>query len=183
MATRTPTLAQPRDTLTGEPLRRGSLRLRVTSERLDASAQPDIRQPAETSPHPLRLHTPQVEHGGLGGHCFARDFARYLAHVLPAVIELAYRERRYWWASAYGRRRVEARFIRAYGLEPQGTGAYRYRVALSLASGYRDEAALAEETHKSAYWLQQQRFAAEGYASEPSGYIRVVRPIQRPAHA
>lgn len=157
-----------------------SLRMRVPDARVDAPAQPDIAQPAETTARPLRLHTPMVETGGpgggLGGHCFARDFARYLARVQPAVIEQAYRERRYWWASAYGRRRVEARFIRAYGLE---LGAYRYHVALSLASDYATLETLMRETGKSAHWLQQQRFAAEGYASEPSGCVRVVRPIQR----
>lgn len=154
----------------------GSPRMPMPDYRIDAPAQPDIAQPADFTARPLRLHTPMVEAGGLGGHCFARDFARYLARVQPLIVEQAYRERRYWWASAYGRRRVEARFIRAYGLE---LGAYRYRIALTLASDYADVAALMIETGKSAHWLQQQRFAAEGYASESSGYVRVVRPIQR----
>lgn len=179
MATaRQATTATPRDAITGEPLYHDGLVMRVSSERLDNAY--NIRRygdEPETTPCPTRLHTATVEYGGLGGHTFARAFAVYLARVKPVSVTLAEMERRFWWASAYGRRRVEARFVRRDGLDGGGRC---YRVALALASGYTDYATAATETGHTSNWLAWQVERAERFAHEPSGHIRVVRPIERP---
>jgi len=170
--------AIPRDAVTGEPLQRGTPRYRLHTDRLDNPRGVRLGDEAETSPQPVRLHTATVEHGGLGGHCFARQFAQYLARVKPAAVLIAEYERRFWWAGAYGRRRVEARFIRRDGLERGGKA---YRVALALASGYTDYATAAAETGHTPNWLAWQVERAEKFAREPAGAIRVVRPIERPS--
>lgn len=161
------TYATPRDALTGEPLRLGPGALVI---RLRDGGRPE----------PLRLHTQQVETagahgGGLGGHCFSRDFARYLARVQPTAVEQGALQVRCWWASAYGRSRVRARFLRAFGQE---RGALRYQVALALAASYRDYPALMTETGHSAHWLYEQTRIAARYAAEPSGLVRAVRAIE-----
>jgi hypothetical protein len=126
--------------------------------------------PAEVSTRPLRLHTPQVEQGGprggLGGHCFSADFARYLARVQPRECEQAYQARRHWWASDYGRARVQRRFQQRYGA---AHGQQRYLIAFFAAVGYRGAEALAAEAGKSSYWCSQQRWIAERFAREPAG--------------
>ena len=178
------TYAQPRDPLTGERLRPGTLKLRYAEPRLDNGRLVRLyRDTPEWSPQPLRLHTTQVEDGGpgggLGGHCFSRDFARYLARVQPASVELAAFERRYWWASAYGRSRVRARFRRQFGPE---RGELRFQVALALGSGYLGYDELKRTTNHSAYWLREQVAIAAKYHAEPSGYVRAVRPVQFPTN-
>lgn len=170
--------AQPADALTGEPLLPHTYRYTLSTDRLDNARWVRQGDAPETTACPTRLHTATVEQGGpygggLGGHCFARQFAVYLAQVKPLIIQQAEMARRYWWASAYGRRRVEARFIRRFGLD---TGAARYRIALSLASGYRAYDDLMAETHHSASWLADQMRMAEDYAREPA--VRAVRPIE-----
>lgn len=124
---------------------------------------------AEVSTRPLRLHTPQVEQGGpmgsLGGHCFSADFARYLASVQPRACEQAYRQRRHWWASDYGRARVQRRFHQRYGIE---RGEQRFQIAFYAAVEYRGAEAQAVCAGKSAYWCAQQQWIAERFAREPA---------------
>lgn len=178
-----------RDAVTGEPLVAGTARLPVRDERLDNPRGVRMYGDApETTPRPLRLHTAQVEEGGLGGHAFTRQFAQYLARVLPVGVARAEMERRYWWASAYGRRRVEARFIASAHAhiasdphQARSEGQRRYQLALALASGMRDYTALMTETGRSANWLQNQLRLAERFAREAATAVnqpRVVRPLE-----
>lgn len=121
--------------------------------------------PVELSTRPLRLHTPQVEAGGLGGHCFSADFARYLASVKPRLVVGWQLRVAYWWASAYGRQRVARQFHRAFGPE---RGEVAYRAALALASSYLDYTAVIAATGMSANKLSKFVSLARRYASRPS---------------
>lgn len=117
----------------------------------------------EVTTRPLRLHTPMVEHGGLGGHCFSADFARYLASVKPRLVVGWQMRVQYWWASAYGRERVKRGFTRRYGPE---RGAERYQVALCLAADYHGHAETqAFMDRHSAYWCAEQAHIAQRFAS------------------
>lgn len=114
----------------------------------------------EISVRPLRLHTQQVEQGGpashgggLGGHCFSTDFARYLARVRPRLAVVRDAQVRYWWASAYGRARVERAFLQRFG---EAQGKIAYRVALIIASDFWGSTAYARlmaETGHTASWI------------------------------
>jgi hypothetical protein len=121
----------------------------------------------EVSVRPLRLHSPMVE-GTLGGHCFSADFARYLAKVKPRLVVMWQMRVEYWWASPYGRARVQCAFLSRYGAE---RGAERYHVALCRASHYTDAdgqpdatASVIEAQH-TAWWAMGQVFAAQRFAS------------------
>lgn len=119
----------------------------------------------EITTRPLRLHTTLVE-GPLGGHAFSADFARYLARVKPRLTVGWQMRVAYWWASAYGRARVERAFVRQMGAE---RGHAAYRVALILGSGYWSEGAYARlmtETGHSAGWLSRIAHLALAYADQ-----------------
>jgi hypothetical protein len=119
----------------------------------------------EVSVRPLRLHTQQVEEGGLGGHRFSRGFAQYLAKVKPVLTEQEEKQVRYWWASDYGRQRVERRFVQRFGSE---RGATAYHVALTVASQFWGadayERIIAETSH-SAGWIARMAHLALDFAS------------------
>jgi len=117
---------------------------------------------AEVSVRPLRLHTAQVEEGGLGGHCFSADFARYLAKVKPRLVIGWQMRVRYWWASSYGRQRVFRGFVQHYGAD---RGVDRYRVALCRDSGFRDARAMEIEARHTGYWCDTQVRIAQRFAS------------------
>lgn len=172
-----PKRAISRDALTGQRLQPDGLFLRVSSERLDnppsrLDYQDGFR--ADEAPCPIRLHTPEVEFGGLGGHTFARQFARYLSSGLAAAHANAAYAQRAWWVDAYGRRRVLARFIRDDGPD---AGALAYRVALAITSGYLSYDEVTAETRQNAKWVSTQAMRANIYAEEPA--VRVVRMIER----
>lgn len=103
------------------------------------------------SVRPLRLHTPMVE-GALGGHCFSADFARYLAKVKPLLVITEENAVFYWWASDYGRERVQASFHRTFG---ETRGEVAYQAAAWLASHGRTYDVLMAETGYSAYKLRK----------------------------
>lgn len=170
--------AVPADPITGEALRPHTYFLRVSSERMDWPALPDIEQPAETTPCPSRLHTTVVEMGGqhgggLGGHCFSRDFARYLAKVLPMLVERREFALTHWWANDYWAGRVRAQFVARFGT---ADGQARFDAALYLRSDYRTLDTLRETTGRSVYWLQTQVNIAEAFAY--TARVRVVRAIE-----
>lgn len=113
---------------------------------------------------PLRLHTQEVEHGGLGGHCFSADFARYLAKVKPRLVVVRDAQVRYWWASAYGRQRVERRFTQRFGADK---GKIAYRAALVVGSGFWGADAyerITTETGHGVTWIAWMGRLASQYA-------------------
>jgi hypothetical protein len=121
--------------------------------------------PVELSARPLRLHTPQVEQGGLGGHCFSADFARYLAKIKPTLVITAENAVFYWWASDYGRERVRASFLRSFG---ETRGEMAYQVAAWLGSRERTYDDVMAETGYSAYKLRKFVSLAVIYAHRAS---------------
>ena len=117
----------------------------------------------EVSVRPLKLHTQMVE-GALGGHCFHAEFAKYLASVRPRLVVMWQMRMQFWWASDYGRERVQRAFIQQRGDE---RGLIAYRSALILCSGMWGSAAydrLMAETGQSARWIADQGILALKFA-------------------
>ncbi len=154
------------DPLTGEPLRRDTLKLRMPTDRVDSRPTRVAYEDgwrAETTPPPLRVHSADVEtatpadgattpdgRGALG----APRYSRGMRDFLQSGLDNQRREQRaddvIWHRTAYGRGRVYAAFVARYGAQ---AGKLAYLAALAYATGDQDPASIALQAGKPARWV------------------------------
>lgn len=176
MAVPTPIKALRRDALTGEVITDDELYsspiMIVYDRETRVNYSRRTGQPVSLDAVPTSIDShEQYPQGHLGGMKWTAPFARYIAPVLPNVIEereIAYVR---WWEDAYAKGRVLDRFKQRYG-ETVGTRAYRVAMTVISSPDYHDALdAVCKHTGYSGSYVQAMIKLAYRFAFRPASQL------------